>query len=122
MPVTSALTAVLIADEMPETTPLFSPSPSPLPLLPPLEAVLQPASMEAAITPASIREAIFLSFIMNFSSLWCIKDRDPKQVERKVLSFQRHYSIPPPVSRPDLLFFGFCFLFFRSRRRRESIF
>ena len=43
--------------------------------------------------------------------LWCIKDRDPKQAERKVLSFQRHYSIPPPVSRPDLLFFGFCFLF-----------
>ena len=59
---------------------------------------------------------------MNFSSLWCIKDRDPKQAERKVLSFQRHYSIPPPVSRPDLLFFRFCFLFFTSRRRRESIF
>ena len=51
---------------------------------------------------------------MNFSSLWCIKDRDPKQVERKVLSFQRHYSIPPPVSRPDLQIFGFCFLFFIS--------
>src|SRR5699024_2449399 len=84
--------------------------------------VEQPASMLTARAPAIAREAIFLSFIMNFSSLWCIKDRDPKQVERKVLSFQRHYSIPPPVSRPDLLFFGFCFLFFSSRRRRESIF
>ena len=51
---------------------------------------------------------------MIFSSLWCIKDRDPKQAERKVLSFQKHYSIPPPVSSPDLLFFGFCFLFFIS--------
>src|SRR5699024_4572723 len=53
----------------------------------------------------------FLELHNEFSSLWCIKDRDPKQAERKVLSFQRHYSIPPPVSRPDLLFFGFCFLF-----------
>ena len=87
-----------------------------------LEVVSQAVSMETAITPASIREAIFLSFIVNFSSLWCIKDRDPKQAERKVLSFQRHYSIPPPVSRPDLLFFRFCFLFFTPRRRRESIF
>src|SRR5699024_12870067 len=85
-------------------------------------AVSQAVSMLTAIMPASIREAIFLSFIMNFSSLWCIKDRDPKQVERKVLSFQKHYSIPPPVSRPDLQIFGFCFLFFSSRRRRESIF
>ena len=71
----------------------------------------QPANMLTAMMPARAREAIFLSFIVNFSSLWCIKDRDPKQAERKVLSFQRHYSIPPPVSRPDLLFFGFCFLF-----------
>src|SRR5699024_2505113 len=28
--------------------------------------------------------------------------------------FQKHYSIPPPVSSPDLLFFGFRFLFFIS--------
>src|SRR5699024_3647144 len=53
----------------------------------------QPASIDIAITPARTREAIFLSFIVDFSSLWCIKDRDPKQAERKVLSFQRHYSI-----------------------------
>src|SRR5699024_2312163 len=122
MPVTSALTAVLIADEMPETTPLFSPSPSPLPLLPPLEAVLQPASMEAAITPASIREAIFLSFIMNFSSLWCIKDRDPKQVERKVLSFQRHYSIPPPGVKARFTIFWFLLSFLQfAPKAREYI-
>src|SRR5699024_10637504 len=76
-----------------------------------LLVVSQAVSMLTAMMPARAREAIFLSFIMIFSSLWCIKDRDPKQVERKVLSFQRHYSIPPPVSRPDLLFFGFCFLF-----------
>src|SRR5699024_2022245 len=56
---------------------------SPLLLL----ALEQPASMLTAMMPASAREAIFLSFIMNFSSLWCIKDRDPKQVQRKVLSF-----------------------------------
>src|SRR5699024_2971922 len=69
----------------------------------------QPASMETAMTPASIREAIFLSFIVNFSSLWCIKDRDPKQVERKVLSFQRHYSIPPRCQGPIYYFLVFAF-------------
>ena len=42
------------------------------------------------------------------------------------VSFQKHYSIPPPVSRPDLLFFGFCFLFFIlyhfAPKAREYIF
>ena len=33
------------------------------------------------------------------------------------VSFQKHYSIPPPVSSPDLLFFGFCFLFFILKPR-----
>ena len=36
--------------------------------------------------------------------------------------FKGIIAYPPPVSRPDLLFFGFCFLFVSSRRRRESIF
>src|SRR5699024_642970 len=76
-----------------------------VPLLP------QAASMLTAMTPASIREAIFLSFIMNFSSLWCIKDRDPKQVERKVLSFQRHYSIPPPGVKARFTIFWFLLSF-----------
>src|SRR5699024_4434182 len=54
---------------------------------------------------------IFLSFIMIFSSLWCIKDRDPKQVERKVLSFQRHYSIPPPGVKARFTIFWFLLSF-----------
>ena len=48
---------------------------------------------------------------MNFSSLWCIKDRDPKQVERKVLSFQRHYSIPPPGVKARFTIFWFLLSF-----------
>src|SRR5699024_5480989 len=78
----------------------------------------QAVSMLTAITPASIIEAIFLSFIMIFSSLWCIKDRDPKQVERKVLSFQRHYSIPPPgvKARFTIFWFLLSFLYFLSCR------
>ena len=36
--------------------------------------------------------------------------------------FKGIIAYPPPVSRPDLLFFRFCFLFFTPRRRRESIF
>ena len=64
--------------------------------------------------PASIREAIFLSFIMVFSSLWCIKDRDPKQVKGWSFSFRKHYNIPPPVSSPSFAFSPFCFIFFRG--------
>src|SRR5699024_8638441 len=78
---------------------------SSLPVVLPPQAV----SMETAMMPASIREAIFLSFIVIFSSLWCIKDRDPKQAERKVLSFQRHYSIPPRCQGPIYYFFVFAF-------------
>ena len=75
------------------------------------EAVLQAVSMLTAMMPARAREAIFLSFIMIFSSLWCIKDRDPKQVERKVLSFQRHYSIPPPGVKARFTIFWFLLSF-----------
>src|SRR5699024_8788521 len=82
--------------------------------------VLQPASMETAMTPASIREAIFLSFIVNFSSLWCIKDRDPKQAERKVLSFQRHYSIPPPGVKARFTIFWFLLSFRYFGRKCEA--
>src|SRR5699024_6331184 len=53
----------------------------------------------------------FLEFHNEFSSLWCIKDRDPKQVERKVLSFQRHYSIPPPRCQGPIYYF-LVFAFF----------
>ena len=52
---------------------------------------------------------------MIFSSLWCIKDRDPKQAERKVLSFQRHYSIPPPRCQGPIYYF-FVFAFFSLLR------
>ena len=48
---------------------------------------------------------------MIFSSLWCIKDRDPKQVERKVLSFQRHYIIPPPGVKARFTIFWFLLSF-----------
>src|SRR5699024_5085632 len=51
----------------------------------------------------------FLELHNEFSSLWCIKDRDPKQVERKVLSFQRHYSIPPRCQGPIYYFLVFAF-------------
>ena len=51
-----------------------------------------------------------------FSSLWCIKDRDPKQVERKVLSFQRHYSIPPGVkARFTIFWFLLSFRYFGKK-------
>src|SRR5699024_2707347 len=53
----------------------------------------------------------FLEFHNEFSSLWCIKDRDPKQVERKVLSFQRHYSIPPPGVKARFTIFWFLLSF-----------
>src|SRR5699024_12264769 len=79
--------------------------------------------METAMMPARAREAIFLSFIMNFSSLWCIKDRDPKQAERKVLSFQRHYSIPPPGVKARFTIFSFLFSFlYPAPEAREYIF
>src|SRR5699024_5957068 len=80
---------------------------SSLPVVLPPQAV----SMETAMMPASIREAIFLSFIVIFSSIWCIKDRDPKQAERKVLSFQRHYSIPPPGVKARFTIFWFLLSF-----------
>src|SRR5699024_9593968 len=53
----------------------------------------------------------FLELHNEFSSLWCIKDRDPKQVERKVLSFQRHYRIPPPGVMARLTIFWFLLSF-----------
>src|SRR5699024_5363553 len=81
----------------------------------------QPASMVRAITPARAREAIFLSFIMNFSSLWCIKDRDPKQAERKVLSFQRHYSIPPRVKARFTIFSFLLSFLYPAPEAREYI-
>ena len=82
----------------------------------------QPANMLTAMMPARAREAIFLSFIVNFSSLWCIKDRDPKQAERKVLSFQRHYSIPPPGVKARFTIFSFLLSFLYSApKAREYI-
>src|SRR5699024_9646662 len=54
-----------------------------------------------------------LEFHNDFSSLWCIKGRDPKQVERKVLSFQRHYGIPPGVkARFTIFWFLLSFRYF----------
>src|SRR5699024_4336341 len=53
----------------------------------------------------------FLELHNEFSSLWCIKDRDPKQAERKVLSFQRHYSIPPPGVKARFTIFSFLLSF-----------
>ena len=42
------------------------------------------------------------------------------------VSFQKHYSIPPPVSSPVLQIFGFCFIFFIlyhfAPKAREYIF
>src|SRR5699024_10254229 len=53
----------------------------------------------------------FLELHNEFSSLWCIKDRDPKQAERKVLSFQRHYNIPPPGVKARFTIFWFLLSF-----------
>ena len=62
---------------------------------------------------------------MIFSSLWCIKDRDPKQVERKVLFLSKAlYHTPPGVkARFTIFWFLLSFLYFLSfrpvsRRRR----
>ena len=58
---------------------------------------------------------------MIFSSLWCIKDRDPKQVERKVLSFQRHYSIPPRVKARFTIFSFLLSFLYSAPKAREYI-
>ena len=51
-----------------------------------------------------------LEFHNGFSSLWCIKDRDPKQVKGWSFSFRKHYNIPPRCQAP-LLNFAFFALF-----------